>query len=324
VNVVMLVRPVDAIRPWPAMAGDGLDSDATARRLRRLAAAPLGTCMNLFRFVAASSLALLPATALAQNAAPEASKLDGDYLTVGAAGVYGPSYEGSDDHVFFAAPVVQGRVRGVEITPRQGGVALDLLPDTKGARIGFSFGPVATYSRNRHSQIEDRVVRSAGRLKEAIDLGANGGVTLYRLLSDYDSLTVSADVAWNVNKAHRGMTVTPSISYVTPLSRAALVTLGVSARHVDDDYAAYYYGVGPLQSARSGLPQFAARGGWTRIGASALVGYDLNGNLLDGGVALFALGSYSRLRGDARRTPYTAIRGDAGQWNAGLGLAYTF
>jgi len=283
-----------------------------------------GNRMPIRYLIAACLAALVPAAAFAQGAAADGSILDRDHLTLGVAGAYGPSYEGSDDQVPFVVPVVQGRVRGVEITPRQGGLALDLLPDAKGAKIGFSFGPVASYSRNRHSQIEDRVVRAAGKLKEAIDVGANGGVTVYRLLSDYDSLTLSADVAWNVNKAHRGMTVTPSISYVTPLSRAALVTLGISARHVDGDYAGYYYSVSPQQSARSGLPQFAGHGGWTRIGASALVGYDLNGNLLDGGLAVFALGSYSRLRDDARRTPYTAIRGDAAQWNLGLGLAYTF
>jgi len=280
--------------------------------------------MPIRHMIAAMTVASMPAAAFAQSDATGESILDRDHLTVGVAVAYGPSYEGSDDHVAFVAPIAQGRVRGVDITPRQGGIALDLLPDRRGAKVGFSLGPVATYSRNRHSQIEDRVVRAAGKLKEAIDVGANGGVTIHKLLSDYDSLTISADVTWNVNKAHRGMTVTPSISYVTPLSRAALVTLGVSARRVDDDYADYYYGVSPVQSAASGLPQFAARGGWTRIGASALLGYDLNGDLLDGGFALFALGSYSRLRGDAKRTPYTSIRGDANQWNVGLGMAYTF
>ena len=43
-----------------------------------------------------------------------------------------------------------------------------------------------------------------------------------------------------------------------------------------------------------------------------------------GGFAGFAIASYSRLLGEARRTPYTAIRGDADQWRIGLGLGYTF
>lgn len=280
--------------------------------------------MDLLRFVAAASLALIPATALAQDTAPEASKFDGDYLTVGAAGVYGPSYEGSDDYVLSPVPVLQGRIAGIGISPRQGGLALDLIPDAKGERIGFALGPVARYSRNRHGRIEDPVVRAAGKLKDAVDVGASAGVAVRGLLNPYDSLSLSADVMWNVNKAHRGMIVTPGISYLTPLSKGALATVGVSARHVDDDFADYYYGVSPAQSLASGLPVHSAHGGWARATASALVGIDFNGNLLDGGFAGFAIASYSRLLGEARRTPYTAIRGDADQWRIGLGLGYTF
>ena len=116
----------------------------------------------------------------------------------------------------------------------------------------------------------------------------------------------------------------PQISYFTPLSRGAIVTLNVNAKHVDDDYADYYYTVSADQSTASGLPQFDAKGGWASVGAGFLAGYDLDGNLLNGGAALFLLGSYSRLLDDAKRTPFTSIRGDADQWLIGAGLGYTF
>jgi len=254
----------------------------------------------------------------------EPSVFDGDYLTVGAGVIYGPSYEGSDDIVATPVPVMQGRLAGVDITPRQGGIALDFIPDGKGAKVGFSLGPVVTYSRNRNSQIEDRVVRAAGKLDDAIDLGVNGGVTVYRLLHDYDSLTISADAKWNVNGAYKGRIVSPGVTYFTPLSRAALVTLGISAKHVDGDYARYYHSVSPAQAAASGLPAYAAKGGWASASVNMLAGYDLDGNLLNGGFAVFALGSYSRLFNDAKRNPWTAIRGDADQWVLGAGLGYTF
>ena len=70
---------------------------------------------------AASALALAPSSAFAQaDAAPEQSVFDGDYVTIGAAGVYGPSYEGSDDQVFYPVPVLQGKLAGIGISPRQG------------------------------------------------------------------------------------------------------------------------------------------------------------------------------------------------------------
>jgi len=35
-------------------------------------------------------------------------------------------------------------------------------------------------------------------------------------------------------------------------------------------------------------------------------------------------GGYSKLLNDAKRTPFTSLRGDADQWVGGLGVAYTF
>lgn len=274
-------------------------------------------------FLTGASALAFTAPAAAQDR-PAGSVLDRDHLTVAVGGVYAPSYDGSDDYVFSPVPVVQGEFRGIDINPRPGGLALDFIPDAKDARIGFSLGPVGTVSFNRHSQIKDPVVRAAGKLAPSIELGANGGVTAYRLLTDYDSLTLSADVKWDVNGASKGMTWSPSISYLTPVSKAVLVTVAVSAHHVDDRYARYYYSVTPAQSAASGLPQYQARGGWDSVTAGLLVGWDISGDMSDGGFALFVGGSYSRMLNDAKDTPYTSLRGNANQWLGGAGVAYTF
>ena len=270
--------------------------------------------------------AFFPVAALAQDntIAMEDSVFARDHLTVGVGAVYSASYDGSDDYVLSPIPIVQGNLKGIAITPRPGGVALDLIPDDMRKRVAFSLGPVATLSRNRASQIKDPVVRSAGKLKTAIDVGASGGVTLNRVLHGFDSLTLSADAKWDVNSAHSGQTISPTLTYFTPLSRAAVVSLSVSARHVDDDYADYYYSVSPAQNLASGLPLYQADGGWESWSVGMLAGYDLNGNALDGGLALIALGSYSRMINDASRTPYTSLRGDADQWTVAFGVGYTF
>jgi outer membrane scaffolding protein for murein synthesis (MipA/OmpV family) len=36
------------------------------------------------------------------------------------------------------------------------------------------------------------------------------------------------------------------------------------------------------------------------------------------------IGGYSRMLGDAKRSPYTSIRGSADQWFAAVGIGYTF
>lgn len=281
--------------------------------------------MKLSHLLAGVCAVLIPGTALAQSEiAPEDSVFDGDHVTIGVGGVYGPSYDGSDDYVLSPFPLIQGKLAGIELTPRPGGIALDLVPDGDDPKIGFSFGPVATVSFNRKRQIKDPVVKAAGKLDTAVELGVNGGVTVYKVLHQYDSLTVSSDVKWDVAGAHKGMIVNPGISYFTPLSRAAIVTLSVSARHVDDDYADYYYSVTPAQAAASGLPQYRAKGGWDSANVSLLAGYDLSGNALDGGLAVFALGNYGRMLNDGKDTPYTSLRGDADQWTVGAGIGYTF
>lgn len=271
----------------------------------------------------AAATALVAAPAFAQEA-PAENVLDGDYLTVGAGAVYVPSYRGSDDYVLTPVPLVRGHVAGVDINPRVAGVALDFIPDGKDAKIGFSLGPVATYSANRAGRIKDPVVRAAGKLDPAIEVGFTAGVTAYKLLSDYDALTVSADVKWDVNGAYKGMTINPAVSYATPLSPALVAVVAVSARRVDGDFSRYYYSVTPLQSANSGLPVYGAKSGWDSVNASLLMAYDLSGDVRDGGLSLFGVANHSRMLGDAKDTPFTSIRGDASQWIIGGGVAYTF
>ncbi len=283
----------------------------------------------VFRAAAAAAVLAFPLAAQAQAPSPDETPpvetvFDGDFITVGIGAGYAPSYEGSDDYVFFPQPVVSGSLAGIAITPRPGGVALDLIPDGDDAKVGFSLGPVARLRSNRDSNIKDSVVRRLGKLDKAVEVGANAGVTFYDLVTGFDSLTVSSDVKWDVAGAHKGMTINPSISYFTPVSRGAAINLSVGAEHVDDDYADYYFSVSPAGSVASGLPAFQAEGGWNSIGTFLLVAVDFDGDLANGGLAGFVTGGYSRLLGDAKRTPLTSIRGDADQWLAGAGLAYTF
>lgn len=249
---------------------------------------------------------------------------EGDSITVGAGVIAGPSYEGSDDGMISAIPAIRGRIKGITINPRPRGFALDLLPDTRGAKVDFSLGPAVGLSFNRARHIKDPVVKAAGKLDMAVELGVAGGVSVNRVLHDYDWLTVSTDVRWDVAGAYGGMTWQPSVSYNTPLSKGVLVTVMGFARHVDDDYARYYYSVTPAQSAASGLPEYNAKGGWDKLGLGALVAWDLSGDLRDGGFAVLGIASYSRMLNDGKTTPFTSLRGDPDQWMGGLGLAYTF
>ncbi len=279
-------------------------------------------------FTLAVSAMALAVPAAAQNPGDiptegETTVFDGDWISVGAGAVYGPSYDGSDDYVITPAPIVQGELGGIAITPRPAGFALDFIQNPEDG-IGFSLGPSFRLRSNRAVSIKDPVVKELGKLSRAVEIGPTAGITIPKVLHGYDSLSFSTDVRWDVAGAHGGMVVAPSVTYFTPLSRGAAVALSLDTEYGDGQFMDYYYSVSPEDAASSGLTQFDADSGFTRAGVSLLGGVDLNGDLTDGGFSIVFMSSYSRMLADAKRSPFTSERGSADQWMGALGLGYTF
>jgi outer membrane scaffolding protein for murein synthesis (MipA/OmpV family) len=266
-----------------------------------------------------------PAAAQSVDAPPpaEASVFDGDYLTIGAGAVYVPSYEGSDDYVISALPLLQGSIGGIGISPRAGGVALDVIPD-KGDGVRFSLGPSVRVRMSRANDIKDDVVELLPELDTAIEVGPSAGISFPGVLNPYDSLSFVVDARWDVAGAHEGMTINPSVSYTTPLSTGIAAVLSVSGEWADDSFMDYYYSVDAGAATITGLDEFQAEGGLKSVGTQLLLGWDLNNNLLDGGLALFVVGGYSKVLNDAKDSPFTSERGSADQWMGGAGIAFTF
>jgi len=267
-----------------------------------------------------------PLSAQPQGQRPPAGKsvFDGDYVTLGAGIAVGPSYDGSDDYNISPLPVILGSVAGIDFEPRGPGLALDVIPDRDGAKTDFIFGPVGRARFDRNNSIKDDVVRSLGELDVAVELGAVAGVKVNRVFSSFDSLTAKVDLRWDVAGAHRGRVISPNLTYFRPLNRGTAASLTISADHVDDDYADYYFSISPAGTAASGLPGFSATGGWKNVGISLFSAIDLDGNAANGGFAVILIGNYSRLLGDAKRSPVTSIRGNANQFFGAIGVGYTF
>lgn len=71
---------------------------------------------------------------------------DDTWLSIGIGAAVLPSYEGSDDAVFKAIPLVQGKLGPVYINPRPAGLALDFLPKPESG-VRFSAGVSMRYPR---------------------------------------------------------------------------------------------------------------------------------------------------------------------------------
>ncbi len=272
-------------------------------------------------FVASSPVLAQPE---GQGAPRGESVFDGDYVTLGVGLAISPSYEGSDNYDINPLPVILGSVAGIDFEPRGPGLALDVIPDQAGAKVDFILGPVGRARFDRNNGIKDDVVRELGELDVAVELGAVAGVKVNRVFSRFDSLTAEVDLRWDVAGAHEGQVISPRLTYFRPISRGAAVSFSISADHVDDDYADYYFSISPAGTVTSGLPTFNATGGWKNVGASVFSAIDLDGDAANGGFAIILLGGYSRLLDDAKRSPVTSIRGDADQFFGAIGVGYTF
>lgn len=246
------------------------------------------------------------------------------YMTVGLGAGMVPSYEGSNQHVLFPLPVVQGSYKGYNFGARGPGLFVDLIKDPVLPKVEYIAGPVVRVRLERNNRIRDAVVKRLGDFPIALEMGATGGIKINRIFNRFDSITVQTDAVFDVSGVHSGALVTPQVSYNRLLGTKGVINLSASADFVDGNYADTYFSIDAAGSRASGLPRFRADGGLKSIQTTALIGFDLSGNALDGGWGAFVLGSYSRLQGDIADSPIVAIRGDADQFFGGVGLTYTF
>lgn len=255
---------------------------------------------------------------------PEKTVFDGDYVVVGIGAMSAPTYEGSDNSRILPAAGASGEVAGIGFSLRGPSLSLDLIKDKRGAKTGLRFGPQIRLRANRNGKIGDPVVARLGELDKVVEAGFRAGVHFDEVLSQADGLSVGVSARWDVSGKGSGMVITPSATYLLPVSRAQAIGILASAQFVDGRYSRYNYDVTPEGAAASGLPVYRAKGGFQEASIGIATARDLSGDILDGGFALGAGLLYSRLFGSAAKTPITAIRGDRDQWTFGAGLAYSF
>lgn len=281
----------------------------------------MGSCAPRAAIRLASALAFVcSSAALAQESDT------GDQLAVAVGGALMPSYTGSDDYKIRPGVLIRAKVDGHAITTRGTFITLDAIPDRGDSRVTWSLGPTAGVRLNRTGNIGDPQVRALGKLDPAWEVGGWAGVAWRGVLTgSHDSLALRVSALADVGDAHNSYTITPTVDYTTPLSRATLVNVSVTGDYVGKGYGGYYFDIGAAGSQASGLAPYSGAGkaGLMRVRGGVLVAQSLSGDLRKGWI-LVAGGTYGRLLGRYARSPIVRDAGDRNQWLGGAGIAYSF
>ncbi len=242
-------------------------------------------------------------------------------LAAGAAMV--SDYDGSDRYSLAAVAGATARVHGHLIVWHGNSLGVDLVPEYRKQTFKFIFAPFVGLNTNRTGRQGDPMVALLPSPKMAIEGGAVVGFTQVGLISSKDLLTVQVGASHDLGAVHHSFSITPSASYMMPLSKAMLVSASASFDMVGAGYARTYYGIDSASSIASGLPAYRPGGGVKSVSFGLDSVVSLSGDLRRG----FAVGmllNYERLVGDAANSPIVTMRGSPNQFSAALGLGYTF
>jgi outer membrane protein len=116
-----------------------------------------------------------------------------------------------------------------------------------------------------------------------------------------------------------GFLLTLDVGYKIPINYQLMVEFSLFTTYADGDYMNAYFSVDRGDSNRSGLDQYDADSGFKDVG------FWLTGRCnFYGYWNVLAVGSYSRLIGDAADSPIVDDEGDPNQFLLGLMLSYDF
>lgn len=239
-------------------------------------------------------------------------------IAIGGGALLSPNYLGDDAYSLSAVPYI--RVTNGErfVVSVQEGVKYTAI---NGKR--FRAGPRASVEFGRQED-GGGTFRIAG--DSTSDLVGLGDIDASFSLGGFAELDVAdLTLSANLGKAvtgHKGLTGELAVNYNGRIRRKGppiIYSLGPRVNFADDKYQNAYFGINAAQSTASGLSEFKASGGLVSYGAGMTVIVPITDNF-----ATTVIGSYTRLTGDAARSPLVKERGSKDQGFFGLVMTYSF
>lgn len=261
----------------------------------------------------AAVLALAGTAAAQQGGSPQARPA-GWNVTLGAAPVFGPIYQGADDYGLSVFP---------DIRLAYGNRFFASVPEGLGYNVvntaSWRAGPIARIRFGREDGNGGSPFLLVGESDDLIGLGDIPAAAELGGFIDRRSgaFSVRAEARRGFG-AHQGVIGDLSANYTRRFGKT-LVTGGPRVTFATADYVERYFGVDAGQAAASGLAAFDPDGGLVSYGAGITLIRPVNNRV----TAAF-ITNYERIAGDAADSPIVRDLGDADQVSVILSLSYRF
>ena len=267
----------------------------------------MGTCITRALSVVASAvvaLTLVTSAIRAEETGPAAAEQPSDWsVTLGALGVVGPEYEGSDEVEISGLPIVDISWRDRIFLNGRDGLGVKIL---NGPMLSLATSVGYTFGRDEDDSDD---LRGLGDID-------GGAVAIVQGAVGYAGFSFSTRASYQLTGEDTGFLVDFGPAYTFRSDDGWFLRPGLSASFASGDYMEEFFGVSAGQSARSGLAFFDADAGIKSVGAAVAGGYKITERWsLTGRLA------YDRLIGDAADSPITR---DEDQVSVGAGLSYSF
>jgi outer membrane scaffolding protein for murein synthesis (MipA/OmpV family) len=235
-------------------------------------------------------------------------------VSLGAAPVFGPIYQGADDYGLSVFP---------DIRLAYGDRFFASVPEGLGYNVvntaGWRAGPIARIRFGRDENSGGSPFLLAGDTDDLIGLGdipaaAELGGFLERRSGAF---SVRAEARRGFG-AHQGVIGDVSAGYSRRFGKTVL-NAGPRATFATADYVERYFGIDAGQAAASGLAAYDPDGGLVSYGAGVTAIRPINDRLTTAFIA-----NYERINGDAADSPIVRDLGDADQVSFILSLSYRF
>ena len=233
---------------------------------------------------------------------------------VGLGAMAMPQYEGSDDYEASVWLPFKVNYQTYYLESSGSGLRANLSPVRS-----IEFGPSLTGRYKRDDSVDNNQVKKLKEVDTAVEAGGFVSVPFYNAFQKDDKLSLEVQAVSDVSGTHDGTLVSFGPRYAFNATPDLFLRASLTGLYVSDNYNERYFGITSDDSARSGLSQYSASGGFESVGVGLNSRYALNDSW-----GVIGLVNYRQLLGDAADSPIVKDAGSKGQVVVGAGVAYSF